>query len=199
MLWSYLLFPVHRKACVHGRESSSSFLSDSQFSCSASLFPFRPCLSPCPVRLSSACIVPSDLLQGNSLLIYSGSYKSWKSWRLRTPVERQPGFPNRFNRRVIDTRDRRELGRGKNLSYSGMTLKPFGRARLQRHPRPVVRSLQGYDGLFGPRPSDPIHLSEEPTRSVIAYPDEDRISCRNSDSPYLLTRECLPDHPPSPF
>ena len=56
-------------------------------------------------------------------------------------------------------RGRRGWGRGKNLSYSGMTLKPFGRARLQRHPRPVVRFLQGYDGLFGPRPSDSIHLS----------------------------------------
>ena len=58
-----------------------------------------------------------------------------------------------------DARDRRELGRGKNLSYSGMTQKPFGRVRLQRHPRPVVRFLQGYDVLFEPRPSDSIHLS----------------------------------------
>ena len=117
----------------------------------------------------------SDFLQGSSLFIYSGSYKSWKSWRLRTPVERQPDSPDRFNRRMIETQETEgDWNRGKNLSYLWMTLKPCGRAWLQRHPRPVVRSLQGYDVLFGPRPSDSIHLSEEPTRSVIAYPDEDR-------------------------
>lgn len=57
-----------------------------------------------------------------------------------------------------DARGRRELGLWQESFLLWMTLKPCGRARLQRHPRPVVRSLQGYDVLFEPRPSNPIHL-----------------------------------------
>ena len=52
----------------------------------------------------------SDLLQGSSLFIYSGSYKSWKSWRLTTPVERQPDSPDRFNRRVIEAQEAEGVG-----------------------------------------------------------------------------------------
>ena len=62
----------------------------------------------------------SDFLQGSSLFIYSGSYKSWKSWRLRTPVERQPGSLNRFNRQMIETQEAEgNWDCGKNLSYYG--------------------------------------------------------------------------------
>ena len=57
-----------------------------------------------------------------------------------------------------DARGRRELGLWQESFLLWMTLKLCGRARLQRHPKPLVRSLQGYDVLFGPRPSDPIHL-----------------------------------------